>query len=69
MAQLVKHPALDLGSGHDLMVRGIEHHVRLCADIAEPTWDSLCLCPCYTYSYALLPTCVCSLLLSLTLSS
>ena len=33
--------ALDFGSGHDLMVRGIEPHVRIWADSAEPAWDSL----------------------------
>ena len=31
------------GSGHDLTVRGIKPHVRLCADSAEPAWDSLSL--------------------------
>ena len=43
MAQLVKHPTLDFGSGHDLAVRGIEPHVGLQADSAEPAWDSLSL--------------------------
>ena len=41
VAQSVEHLALDLGSGHDLTVRGIEPHVRLCADGAEPAWGSL----------------------------
>ena len=41
MAQLVKHPTLDLGLGHDLMVCEIEPHVGLCADRAKPTWDSV----------------------------
>ena len=41
MAQLVKHPTLDLSSGHDLTVSGIESHVGLCVDSAEPAWDSL----------------------------
>ena len=41
VAQLVKHPTLDLGSGHDLMVFEIEPRVTLCADSAEPAWDSL----------------------------
>ena len=40
VAQLVKHPTLDLGSGHDLMVHGIKPHVRLCAASMEPAWDS-----------------------------
>ena len=43
MAQPVKCPTLDLGSGHDLMVREFELCVRLCADSAEPAWDSLFL--------------------------
>ena len=41
MAQWVKHPTLDFGSGHDLLVRGIEPRVGLCTDSAEPAWDSL----------------------------
>ena len=41
VAQSVEHPTLDFGSGHDLVVRGIESHIRLCADGAEPAWDSL----------------------------
>ena len=39
--QLVKCLTLDFGSGHDLTVRGFEPCVRLCADSAEPAWDSL----------------------------
>ena len=42
-AQLVKGPTLDFSSGHDLMVCGIEPHVRLCTDDTEPAWDSLSL--------------------------
>ena len=38
MAQSVKYPTLDLGSGHDLMVHEIEPRVGLCTDSA---WDSL----------------------------
>ena len=41
MAQSVKHPTLDLGSGHDLMVHEIESQVVLCTDSIEPAWDSL----------------------------
>ena len=43
LAQLVKHPTHDLGSGHDLTVRGFEPHVGLCADGdgTEPAWDSV----------------------------
>ena len=40
-AQLLKCLTFGFGSGHDLPVRGIESHVRLCADSAEPAWDSL----------------------------
>ena len=43
MAQLVKHPTLDLGSGHDLMVGEFKAHVRLHADHVVPAWDSLSL--------------------------
>ena len=41
VAQLVKRPILDLSSGDDLVVRGFEPHVRLCADGVEHAWDSL----------------------------
>ena len=41
MAQLLKRPTLGSGSGHDLEVREIEPRIRLCADGAEPAWDSL----------------------------
>ena len=41
MAQMVKHLTLGFSSGHDLMVCGIEPYVGLCADSAEPVWDSL----------------------------
>ena len=35
MGQLVKRPALDLSSGHDLTVREIQPHGRV-----ESAWDS-----------------------------
>ena len=41
VAQSVKHPTLDFGSCHDLLVREFEPLVRLCADSEEPGWDSL----------------------------
>ena len=41
VAQSVEHLTLDLGSGHDLTICGIEPHVGLCADSMEPTWDSV----------------------------
>ena len=40
-AQSVQCLTLDFGSGCDLTVREIEHHVGLCAESAEPAWDSL----------------------------
>ena len=43
MAQLVKRPPLDFGSGHYLTVHGIKPHIGLCADSEEPAWDSLSL--------------------------
>ena len=47
MAQLVKRLTLDFGSGHDLTVHGFEPRVGLCADSAEPAWESLSLSlPC-----------------------
>ena len=43
VAQSVEQPTLGLGSGHALSVRDFEPHVTwgLCADSAEPAWDSL----------------------------
>ena len=58
VAQLVKCPTLGFGSGHDLMVHAFEPYIRLQANSAEPSWDSLspslsapllftlCLCLC-----------------------
>ena len=43
VAQSGKHLTLVLGSGRDLIVRGFKPHVRLCADRAEPAWDSVSL--------------------------
>ena len=39
VAQLVKHPTPDFGSGHDLMVCEIEPYTE--AVSTEPAWDSL----------------------------
>ena len=39
MAQSVKGLTLDFGSGLDLMVHGIEPHIRLCADSEEFAWE------------------------------
>ena len=41
MAQSVKPLTLDFGSGHDLTVGEFEARLGLCADSAEPAWDSL----------------------------
>ena len=41
MAQLVKHPTLDFGSGQDLTVREFEPRFHLHADGTESAWDSL----------------------------
>ena len=41
VAQSVKPPPLDVGSGHDLMVFEFQPHVGLCAVSTEPPWDSL----------------------------
>ena len=40
MAQLGKRLTPDFGSAHDLMVCGIEPHVKLCADSMDSTRDS-----------------------------
>ena len=62
MAQSVKRLTLDLGSGHDLMIREFEPHFRLHADSAEPSWDSLSL------PLSAPPLLILSLSLSLSLS-
>ena len=62
MAQSVKRPTPDFGSGHDLLVCEIEPRVGLCADSTEPAWVSLS-----PSLYALLPR-ACKLSLSLSLS-
>ena len=41
VTQSVERLTLDFGSGHDLIVREIEPHIRFHADGAEPAWDSL----------------------------
>ena len=42
VAQSVKHPALDLGSGEDLAVCGFESRTEFCTNNgAQPAWDSL----------------------------
>ena len=41
VAQSVKHPTLDFGSGRDLTVGEFEPHIALHTDGAEPSWSSL----------------------------
>ena len=41
VAQSVKHPTLGLGLGQDLTVCEFEPHIGLCADGAEPAWNSV----------------------------
>ena len=55
MAQLVKCPTLDLGSGHDLAVGEFEPHTGLCDDGAEPAWDYLILSAPPPFVHALSP--------------
>ena len=43
VAQLVKLPTLNLSSGHDLTFHEFNPLIWLCADSAEPAWDSLSL--------------------------
>ena len=43
MTQWVENLTLDLGSGHDLMFRELEHRVGLCTDSVGSAWDSLSL--------------------------
>ena len=64
MAQLVKCLILDFSSGHDLTVYEMEPRIRLCADSAEPAWDSL---PPSLSAPPLL-TCACMRSLALSLS-
>ena len=40
----IKSLTLDLGSGHDLVIREFQPHTILCADGAEPAWDSHSFC-------------------------
>ena len=60
----------DFGSGHDLMIRGFEPHIRLCADSSEPgAFFGFC---CLPLSLPLPPplvhTCALAHALSLSLS-
>ena len=43
MAQSLKPRTLDFSSGHDFTVHEFEPHIGLCADSAQPAWDSLSL--------------------------
>ena len=48
--QLVKHPTLRLGSDHGLTFQEFKPCVGLCADSAEPAWDSPSPSPLLTFS-------------------
>ena len=41
MAQSVKRPTLDRGSGHDYAVLEFQPWIGFCPDSEEPAWDSL----------------------------
>ena len=41
VAQSVKRPTLDFGSGHNLTVHEFEPRTGLCADSGEPVWDAV----------------------------
>ena len=41
MAQSLKRPTLDFGSGHDLVVHEVKSCVGLCTESIEPAWDCL----------------------------
>ena len=41
VAQSVKHPTLGFSLGHELTVCEFKPYLGLCADSAEPAWDSL----------------------------
>ena len=53
VAQVVKCPTLDFGSGHNLTVHGIKPQVRLPTDSVEPARDSLYLSFCSSPMLAL----------------
>ena len=55
VAQMVKCPTLDFGSGHDLTLHEIEPWVWLCTNSTEPAWVflSLSFCPYPTCSLSL----------------
>ena len=53
VAQSVKCPTIDFGSGHDLTVHEFEHHTGLHSDSAEPAWDSVSLPLCLPHPCSL----------------
>ena len=63
MAQLVKGPALDFGTGHNLTVVGIEPRIEFRTDSEGPPWDSL------SPSLSALPQLMISLFPSLSLKN
>ena len=63
VAQWVKCSTLDFGLGHDLMVPEFRPGIGLCADSAEPAWDSVF--PSLSAPFPFVCACVLSCLLSL----
>ena len=51
VAHSVKCLTLDFGLGHDLMVYESKPCIGLCADSAEPAWDSLVFSLCHSSAY------------------
>ena len=62
VAQSVKCPTLDLGSGHNLTVCGFKPCIGLCADSPKPAWDSVA--PSLSAPHLLTLSLTCSLSLS-----
>ena len=60
MAQSVKCPTLDMGSGRDLAVGEMEPRVGLCADSVDPAWDFLTLVLALSLSLCHSPSRACS---------
>ena len=56
VAQSVKCLTLDFNSDHDLAVRELEPHIRLCADSTESAWDSLSLSVSPSVSLSVCPS-------------
>ena len=64
----MEHPTLDFDSSRDPTVCGFEPRIWLCADNAEPAWDSVSLCLSVSVSLSLSAPPPLALSLSLSLS-